>query len=204
MVTECGGADRSECSGTTQLELEQNAKKEVLWLAKNEELKCKAGNKNHCSNAENHPVETATFIIGSMVTMGLVDPVSIGAAMDALDALGLQATAVCLSTPICAILIGAGGAEATNSQAGTSLWPAPWNGRVVLGGITYSIHALERMMPVGFGERGVPSSVVQNAIAFGERTTGDFPYVVEIVYENVTVIFNTLTNTVITVIKTGQ
>jgi hypothetical protein len=87
---------------------------------------------------------------------------------------------------------------------GSSSWAAPWEGRVMQNGITYSIHALERMMPVGLGGRGIPPSVVQNAIEYGDRSYGDFPNVVKIVYANVTVIYNTLTNTVITVIKTGH
>jgi hypothetical protein len=48
MVSECG-EDGSECSGTTQLELDRNAQKEALWLAKNNALKCKAGNNNYCA-----------------------------------------------------------------------------------------------------------------------------------------------------------
>src|SRR5690606_15012034 len=57
-------------------------------------------------------------------------------------------------------------------SSGTSSWPSPWNGRQVVNGITYSIHALEQMMPVGFGGRGVPPSVVQNAINFGVQSAG--------------------------------
>jgi len=60
------------------------------------------------------------------------------------------------------------------------------------------------MLPVGLGGRGVPPSVVENVVTVGQRAPTLAQNVVEIVSGNVTVIYNTITNTVITVIKTGH
>ena len=100
------------------------------------------------------------------------------------------------------------------SEAANSYWPSPEQGRQVIRGVNYSTEALRRMAPVGsqwldpvrqifVAGRGVPPSVVENAILYGETTVVS-TVEVKIVYENVTVFLNPLTNLVITVIKTGH
>jgi len=87
---------------------------------------------------------------------------------------------------------------------GISAWPASWYGRQIIHGIEYTVHALEHMMPVGFGGRGVPPSAVENAIRFGTTFPGKEPGTVVHVYENLMVVTDVLGKTVITVIKTGH
>jgi len=60
------------------------------------------------------------------------------------------------------------------------MWPSPANGRAIVNGIEYTTHALERMAPRGLIQRGteiisrgVPPSVVENAIKFGTKTSGN-------------------------------
>lgn len=75
--------------------------------------------------------------------------------------------------------------------------------------ITYTIHALERMMPKGLSfdklgnlaSRGIPPSVVENAIRWGQRLPGNQPNTLKFVYDNVVVITNQAANVVITVRK---
>jgi RHS repeat-associated protein len=90
-------------------------------------------------------------------------------------------------------------------------WPAASNGRVTINGIEYTIHALERMQPVGtimngkkVFSRGVPPSVVEHAIKYGEVAGGNTAGVVVRTFENVTVVTNPAGTRVITVIKTGH
>jgi RHS repeat-associated protein len=85
-----------------------------------------------------------------------------------------------------------------------SLWPSAANGPQTINNINYSVHALERMAPVAEGGRGVPPSVVENAILYGEVVAGKTADTAVFVFENVQVVMNTLTDTVITVIKTGH
>jgi hypothetical protein len=99
----------------------------------------------------------------------------------------------------------AGPAYVYGSQnSGVSLWPSPWDGRQIINGITYTYHALESMMPPGFGGRGVPPSVVQNALNFGVQSPGSQPNTVRYTYENVVVVWNYVQNWVVTVWKTGH
>ena len=85
----------------------------------------------------------------------------------------------------------------------TSLWPAPWYGRQIINGIEYTKHALERMTPVGLGGRGIPPSVVENAIRYGIAFPGKDPGTMAWVYENVMVITDLAGRLVITLWKTG-
>jgi hypothetical protein len=115
------------------------------------------------------------------------------------------AATACIGNVVCTSLTGmAGGAGAANAGNSSSAWQFPLSGPITQNGITFSKHALERMLPVGLGGRGVPPSVVENVVTIGQRTPTLAQNVVEIVSDNVTVIFNTVTNTVITVIKTGH
>ena len=60
------------------------------------------------------------------------------------------------------------------------------------------------MAPVGLGGRGIPPSVVENALDFGTQTAGKFADTVVYTYENVVVVWNFVENMVVTVIKTGH
>jgi RHS repeat-associated protein len=70
------------------------------------------------------------------------------------------------------------------------LWPAPGKlgSRLVFNGLEYTDHALRRMAPRGLGGRGVPPSVVENAIEYGKQMLGNKPDTLKHVYDNVTVI----------------
>jgi RHS repeat-associated protein len=97
------------------------------------------------------------------------------------------------------------------AEEGASLWPAASGGRTVINGIEYTTHALERMQPVGtimkgteMFSRGVPPSVVENAIKFGTVTSGNTAAEVVRTFENVRVITNPTGTKVISVIKLGH
>ncbi|MES4787548.1 MAG: hypothetical protein C4294_19120 [Nitrospiraceae bacterium] len=131
-----------------------------------------------------------------------------------------SASGWCAANPICAGIVFGVGREAANGEAGreaantegllveqaanTSSWPAPWYGRQVINGIEYTGHALERMAPVGLGGRGIPPSVVENAIRYGVTVPGREPGTVVHIYENVRVITDELGRVVYTVIKTSH
>jgi RHS repeat-associated protein len=84
------------------------------------------------------------------------------------------------------------------------LWPGRGTGRFIIRGIEYTEHAIERMVPRGLGGRGVPVSVVENAIKNGTKSAGNQPGTVIHVFENVRVVTNQAANRVITVITTGN
>ena len=80
-----------------------------------------------------------------------------------------------------------------------------------MNGIEYTNHALERMSPVGLIQkgtdvvsRGVPPSVVENAVKFGKVSPGNSTAEVVRTYENIRVITNPEGTRVITVYKTGN
>ena len=75
----------------------------------------------------------------------------------------------------------------------------------------YAEHALERMAPRGLIQkgteivsRGVPTSVVENAIEFGTKTMGNTPQEIIHTFENVRVITNSDATRIITVITIGK
>jgi RHS repeat-associated protein len=90
------------------------------------------------------------------------------------------------------------------SGSSVAIWSSPWYGRQIINGLEYTVHALERMMPVGFGGRGIPPSVVENAIKFGSTTLGNVPGTLMHIYENVIVITDLTNQVIITVIKIGH
>lgn len=103
------------------------------------------------------------------------------------------------------------GVEANAAKGGTQLWPAASGGRIVINGIEYTTHALERMQLVGTiikgaisYSRGIPPSVVENAIKFGKVTPGNTAAEVVRTFENVRVITNIEGTKVISVIKLGH
>jgi hypothetical protein len=99
------------------------------------------------------------------------------------------------------------GTKALNSN----LWPSASGGPQVVNGFEYTIHALERMSPKGLIQkgneivsRGIPPSVVQNAIKFGAKNPGNTADEIVYTFENVRVVTNSETTRVITVINTGR
>lgn len=98
------------------------------------------------------------------------------------------------------------------SRLGTmSLWPAASGGRTTINGIEYTVHALERMQPVGtiirnglVESRGIPPSVIENAIRYGRVTPGNTSAEVVRTFENVRVITNPAGTRVISVMKIGK
>ena len=110
----------------------------------------------------------------------------------------------------CALLVGGGAIVLTGSTA-TTAWVSAAGGRITVGGITYTIHSLIRMAPYGLIQkgneicsRGVPPSVVENAIKYGSKMPGNMADTVVHVYENVTVVTNLTYDVVITVINTAH
>lgn len=92
-----------------------------------------------------------------------------------------------------------------------SCWPSAIEGRQIINGIEYSNHALERMSPYGLIQkgteivsRGVPPSIVENAIKFGEKFPGNTTNEIIHVFENVRVVTTADGSRVITVITTGR
>jgi hypothetical protein len=97
------------------------------------------------------------------------------------------------------------------AKGGASLWPAASGGRTVVNGIEYTTHALERMQPVGtimkgttIYSRGIPPSVVENAIKSGKITPGNTAAEVVRTFDNVRVITNPAGSRVISVFKIGN
>jgi len=95
--------------------------------------------------------------------------------------------------------------------SGQLKWPSPVRGRSVVNGIEYTTHALERMAPRGLIQngteiisRGVPPSVVENAINFGTKTLANTSQEIVHVFENVRVVTTLDSTKVITVITTGR
>jgi RHS repeat-associated protein len=92
--------------------------------------------------------------------------------------------------------------------AGKVAWPSGANGAQVIDGIKYSDHALDSMAPVGTVNsggtvgRGIPPSVVKNAIEHGTQTPSYGNRTVY-TYENVKAVTES-DGTVVTVIKTGN
>jgi hypothetical protein len=91
--------------------------------------------------------------------------------------------------------------------AGVGLWPAASQGRQVINGVEYTVHALEKMAPRGMiqkgteiGSRGIPPSVVENAINYGVKSPGNAAGEIVHSFENVIVVTNQAGNRVITAI----
>ena len=134
--------------------------------------------------------------------------------VDPLGLCGLQedyvATAA-LGVAATAVVYGAAAVIGTGQTIAASLWPAAAGGRQVINGIEYTVHALERMAPVGtiqngseMVSRGVPISVVENAINFVTKMSGNTANEIVHIFENVKVVTNHQATRVITVITTGR
>ena len=104
----------------------------------------------------------------------------------------------------------AGGARLLASSSPT-LWPAASSAPLSMGGTVFTTHALERMSPHGLIQRGtemvsrgIPPSVVFNAIAHGAKSIGSHPGTIRHTYENVVVITTAGARRVITTWHTGR
>ncbi len=96
-------------------------------------------------------------------------------------------------------------------QNSIGLWPSATNSNRVINGIEYTKHSLERMSPRGLihldtelYSRGIPPSIVENAINIGTKIPGNSPNEIVHIYENVRVVTNPEGSKVITVITTGR
>ncbi len=101
------------------------------------------------------------------------------------------------------------GFQETKSTIG--IWPSPTKSAQLINGIEYVPHALERMSPRGLihrgtevVSRGVPPSVVENALKFGTKVPGNTSNEIVHIFENVQVVTNPEETRVITVITTGR
>jgi hypothetical protein len=110
-----------------------------------------------------------------------------------------------IPNPVAGELNAIKGAVCTAAGAMT-LWPAANNGRIIINGIEYTTHALERMQPMGtiikgkeLYSRGLPPSVIENAIKNGTVSAGNTLDEVVRTFENVKVVTNPSGNKVITV-----
>lgn len=97
------------------------------------------------------------------------------------------------------------------TQEITKFWPSAAQGRRFINDLQYSTHALERMSPRGLIQRGteiisrgIPPSVVENAIKFGTKITGNTANEIVHVFDNVKVVTNADSSRVITLITAGK
>jgi hypothetical protein len=111
-------------------------------------------------------------------------------------------------SPETALNLGEGLQETKNA---IRLWPSPTKSNQLINGIEYVPHALERMSPRGLihkgtemVSRGVPPSVVENALKFGTKVPGNTSSEIVHIFENVRVVTNPEGTRVITVITTGR
>jgi RHS repeat-associated protein len=91
------------------------------------------------------------------------------------------------------------------------LWPSAYQEKQVINGIEYSTHALVRMSPRGLIQsgtqlvsRGIPPSVVENAIKFGTKMPGNTANELIHSFQNIKVVTNIEGTKVITVITMGR
>ena len=85
-------------------------------------------------------------------------------------------------------------------------WHSPGKGQVEDNGIVYTTHALERMAPKGLihqgnklYSRGIPPSVVENAIKFGKKGPGNSPHEITHTFEDIHVVTNVNSTRVVSV-----
>jgi hypothetical protein len=107
------------CSITSQTLIDEY-KRDKDFKDTTERNKCKAGDKNHCSFAQNHPVETVTFIatalVGGSAAYELL--ISGGAAASATETAFWRAAQTCIGSAVCRWLTGmAGGLDSINNAA---------------------------------------------------------------------------------------
>jgi hypothetical protein len=116
-----------------------------------------------------------------------------------------------VTSPVWGPLAGQIGTLGPRIRQTIGAWASPNTGRQLINGREYTIHALERMAPRGLIQkgteimsRGVPPSVVENAIQYGVKSAGNMARTTVHAYENVTVVTNQAATRVITVITTGR
>lgn len=89
---------------------------------------------------------------------------------------------------------------------GVRRWPSPGKGRVVENGFEYTTHALERMAPKGLifkkhelYSRGIPPSVVENAIKYGKKGPGNSPHEIAHRFDDIHVVTDLTSTRVVSV-----
>jgi hypothetical protein len=125
---------------------------------------------------------------------------------------GLSAVAILVFTVLIidALIVPAvtgGTILAAQGGGAPSCWPGPENGRQIINGLEYTIHALERMMPSGLTadlfSRGIPPSVVENVLEFGTSELGNTPGTLVWTLENIQIVTDDTGTLIITVIGGG-
>jgi hypothetical protein len=116
-VEGCGDEGKSQCAPLPG-EVELNIRRANEFRQTTERNQCKAGNKLHCSYAENHPVETATFTATALIGGPLVEEIAFGGGLaGATDWALWRAGLSCISNAICRTVTGmAGGAGSVWNQ----------------------------------------------------------------------------------------
>jgi len=85
---------------------------------RNDVQTCQSGNANYCSYATLHPVETALFVGTSLGGSAALETFVLGGgAIGTYDALLWKAGSLCISNPICRILIGEVGELSTTDKS---------------------------------------------------------------------------------------
>ncbi len=102
------GCTNEGCNLTQEI-INQNAQNEALWLAKNEALKCQAGNTVHCPAST---TEIAGFVVTGLATLGLAPELPV-----LIDSFGWQLANLCSQSSICWGIVGAGSAQALNESS---------------------------------------------------------------------------------------
>jgi RHS repeat-associated protein len=147
-------------------------------------------------NTHNDPMDNA--IGGLAIATPLLVTVAGPSAVGLLDNLNIKILSSPMAIPAANLL------HDTRCES-PNKWPAPGRGGFIINGIEYTEHALQRMAPKGLimkgnysYSRGIPPSVVENAIAHGVKYPGNEPGTLVNSFENVKVITNTEGTRVIT------
>jgi len=79
---------KNACYASEQ-EIIANNRRNADFHAETERTQCEGGNKLHCSYAENHPFETATFVVSSLTFAGAADYIFFGGGLTGDSAVSL-------------------------------------------------------------------------------------------------------------------
>ncbi len=112
-IAGCGDDGKDDCYEDDPVIRNDNAAKLALLEGEAGDRKCAKGNKNYCSTAKEHPVELATFVVGSVFVAGAAETVIMASAIEALQAIVINAV---LSVTIDAAYTIASGNEYTVEQ----------------------------------------------------------------------------------------
>ena len=103
----------------TDQTIEDDLKRDAEFKKETKRNKCKAGDKRYCSYAENHPLETFTFVATGFIGGQLVEVFILGGgAAGAADWLTWRAGLSCIKSAVCRSITGmAGGAGAVSTNS---------------------------------------------------------------------------------------